>query len=50
MTAYRISGYHRFTNEYTVAQVQGWDLEQAMQLMGVTHRRLVCVDKVGVAL
>lgn len=47
---YRISGTNRRTGEFTTANVQGVDMEQAMQLMGLTHCRLVCLDKEGVAL
>jgi len=50
MKSYRISGYHRFTEKYEVVQAIGWDLEQAMQLFGLTHVRLVPLDRDGVAL
>lgn len=49
MKAFRISGHDRVTGKYMVANVQGVDAQQAMQLMGLTHHRLVCLDKVGVA-
>lgn len=48
MLAYRISGYHRITGRYDVANVAAIDLTEAMQLMAITHRRLVCLDKRGV--
>jgi hypothetical protein len=50
MKGYRIQGINRLTGEFTVAQVAGYDMEQAMQLFGLTHHRLLCVDKIGVEL
>lgn len=48
MKAYRISGYHRITGQRLIANVQAINLEEAYQLMAITHRRLVCLDKRGV--
>lgn len=50
MRAFRISGYHRITGGYLVAQVQAIDLEEAYQLMAITHKRLSCLNKKGVEL
>lgn len=50
MRAYRICGYHRITLEYMVAQVQAITLQEAFDLMAITHKRLSCLDKQGVAL
>lgn len=50
MKSYRISGTNRRTGEFTTANVQGEDYLQAMALMGMTHHRLVCLDKRGVEL
>lgn len=50
MKAYRISGFHIKTGEYLVANVAAISLEEAIHLMSITHRRLVCLDKRGVEL
>lgn len=48
MKAYRISGYHKITLEYMVAQVLAIDLQEAFDLMAITHKRLSCLDKRGI--
>ena len=45
---YRISGTNRRTGRFETANVQGAAPEQALQLMGMTHRRMVVLDKQGV--
>lgn len=50
MKAYRISGIDRQTGQYTVAQVAAIDLEEAFQLMAITHYRLSCLDRRGVSI
>lgn len=50
MKTYRISGTNRRTGEFTTANVQGATPEQALQLMGMTHRRMVVLDRQGVEL
>lgn len=48
MKTYRISGTNRRTGRFETANVQGETPEQARQLMGMTHRRMVVLDKKGV--
>lgn len=48
MKAYRITGFHRITGQRLTANVAAIDLTEALQLMAVTHYRLVCLDKRGV--
>ena len=50
MKTYRISGTNRRTGRFEIANVQGSTPEQALQLMGITHFRMVVLDKNGVAL
>ena len=50
MKTYRISGTNRRTGRFEIANVQGPTPEQALQLMGITHFRMVVLDKKGVAL
>lgn len=45
---YRISGTNRRTGRFEIANVQGATPEQARQLMGMTHCRMVVLDKKGV--
>ena len=45
---YRISGTNRRTGRFETANVQGATPEHALQLMGMTHRRMVALDKRGV--
>ena len=45
---YRISGTNRRTGRFEIANVQGETPEQAVALMGLTHRRMVVLDKRGV--
>lgn len=45
---YRISGTNRSTGRFEIANVQGATPEQARQLMGMTHCRMVVLDKQGV--
>ena len=45
---YRISGTNRRTGRFETANVHGATPEQALQLMGMTHRRMVVLDKQGV--
>ena len=45
---YRISGANRRTGIFEIANVQGATPEQARQLMGMTHRHMVVLDKKGV--
>lgn len=47
---YRISGTNRRTGRFETANVQGATTEQALQLMGMTHCRMVVLDKQGVEL
>ncbi|MEG1818090.1 hypothetical protein [Pseudomonas sp.] len=47
---YRISGTNRHTGRFEIANVQGANPEQARQLMGLTHCRMVVLDKQGVEL
>ena len=47
---YRISGTNLRTGRFETANVQGATPEQARQLMAMTHRRMVVLDKKGVAL
>lgn len=47
---YRISGTNRRTGRFETANVQGATPEQAVALMGLTHRRMVVLDKHGVEL
>lgn len=47
---YRISGTNRSTGRFEIANVQGATPEQAVALMGLTHRRMVVLDKQGVEL
>lgn len=48
MKAYRITGFHRITGQRLVANVAAIDLEEAMWLMSITHRRLTFLDRNGV--
>ena len=48
MKTYRISGINRRTGRFETANVQGATTEQARQLMGMTHCRMVVLDKQGV--
>ena len=48
MKTYRISGTNRRTGRFETANVRGATQEQALQLMGMTHRRMVVLDKKGV--
>ena len=50
MKTYRISGTNRRTGRFETANVQGATLGKAIQLMGMTHRRMVVLDKKGVEL
>lgn len=45
---YRISGTNRRTGRFETANVQGATPEHALQLMGMTHCRMVVLDKNGV--
>jgi len=45
---YRISGTNRRTGRFETANVHGATPEQALQLMGMTHCRMVVLDKQGV--
>lgn len=45
---YRISGTNRSTGRFEIANVQGVTPEQALQLMAMTHCRMVVLDKQGV--
>lgn len=45
---YRISGTNRRTGRFETANVQGATQEQAVALMGLTHFRMVVLDKKGV--
>lgn len=45
---YRISSTNRSTGRFETANVQGATPEQALQLMGLTHCRMVVLDKKGV--
>ena len=45
---YRISGTNRSTGRFEIANVQGATPEQAVALMGLTHCRMVVLDKKGV--
>lgn len=45
---YRISGTNRRTGRFEIANVQGSTSDQACQLMGMTHCRMVVLDKKGV--
>jgi hypothetical protein len=45
---YRISGTSRRNGRFETANVQGATPEQARQLMGITHHRMVVMDKKGV--
>ena len=45
---YRISGTNRRTGRFETANVQGTTPEQALQLMSMTHCRMVVLDKQGV--
>ena len=47
MKTYRISGTNRRTGRFETANVQGATPEQARQLMGMTHCRMVVLDKKG---
>ena len=48
MKTYRISGTNRRTGRFETANVQGATPWQALQLMGITHCRMVVLDKNGV--
>ena len=48
LKTYRISGTNRSTGRFETANVQGATPEQALQLMGMTHCRMVVLDKRGV--
>lgn len=48
MKTYRISGTNRATGRFETANVQGINYVEAMQLMAMTHCRMVCLDKRGV--
>ena len=48
MKTYRISGTNRSTGRFEIANVQGATPEQALHLMGMTHCRMVVLDKRGV--
>ena len=48
MKTYRISGTNRRTGRFEIANVQGATPEQAMNLMSLTHCRMVVLDKKGV--
>lgn len=48
LKTYRISGTNRSTGRFETANVQGSTPEQALQFMGMTHRRMVVLDKRGV--
>lgn len=45
---YRISGTNRLTGRFEIANVQGATPDQARRLMGMTHCRMVVLDKKGV--
>jgi hypothetical protein len=45
---YRISGTNRRTGRFETANVQGATPEQAVAMMGLTHCRMVVLDKKGV--
>lgn len=47
---YRVSGTNRRTGRFETANVQGATPEQALHLMGMTHCRMVVLDKKGVEL
>ena len=48
LKTYRISGTNRSTGRFEISNVQGATPEQALQLMGMTHCRMVVLDKKGV--
>ena len=50
MKTYRISGTNRRTGRFEIANVQCATPERAIQLMGMTHCRMVVLDKKGVEL
>lgn len=50
MKTYRISGTNRRTGRFETVNVQCATQEQALQLMGMTHCRMVVLDKKGVEL
>ena len=47
MKTYRISGTNRRTGRFETANVQGATPKQALRLMGMTHCRMVVLDKRG---
>lgn len=46
--SYRISGTNRRTGRFETANVRGATPDQALQLMGMTHCRMVVLDRKGV--
>ena len=48
MKTYRISGTNLRTGRFETANVQGATPKQALQFMGMTHFRMVVLDKRGV--
>ena len=47
MKIFRVTGVNKKTGCYEAANVMAGNHEQALQLMGMTHRRMVVLDKNG---
>lgn len=47
MKIFRVTGVNKQTGYHEVANVMADDHAQAMKLMAMSHRRVVCLDKRG---
>ena len=48
MKIFRVTGVNKQTGNYEVANVMADDHAQAVKLMEISHRRVVCINKTGV--
>lgn len=48
MKIFRVTGVNKRTGYHEVANVMAGDHEQAVKLMAVSHRRVVCINKAGI--
>lgn len=48
MKIFRVTGVNKQTGNYEVANVMADDHVQAVKLMAMSHRRVVCINKTGI--
>lgn len=48
MKIFRVTGVNKRTGYYEAANVMADDNAQAVRLMAMSHRRVVCINKTGI--